>query len=1442
MTLSLLLLLPDIYTLSTTTTTTTPSALSLHYTLHPATHAPRIPTLPLTPTLHSINQVMASSSNASNDERVLMIARIQEQLVLENKIKTGAENMLQVYETSRKGDPASKQQIMMQLEKSSNRITELTKQLEYYKSDEPLRKSIPRSQSSSNNDPDLSARSSMMRRSMSSEVLAPNRKFQTDSLDRRKSMRSEGDLLSSYSTNLSEVILQLQIKSDHPSVRLDILQKYIKFMDRHEKFEGGSHTESQIVSLMDYLSDPIKEIRATALRAFRYLSRNITAVQLMIRYHIDYFLVRTLIRDQKYELEREQSLKLIRRWISIPNAAEIIPASIIRVLVSIAEYPDDKLRMICVETLCELSLYNIRVVSHCGGTRSVCQALIESPPELTEFVALTILYLVDKEAMRMYIRPGVELEMIISTFTDAYSRGPAFEERLVACSRAVLYLLKHWTGVIYLCLDDKRAIKSIVDALRLPFEEIRKCLLDLFFQIFRIELPSWFPAFVSARTHSAQKPPVPDDFIPLALPTAASLSSCSALKPLPYIDRLNLLDHYTAMLLLIFVEGGLLEALIDLIGTSEKSVATRATILVGEIIDLCNRLLPASVGLKVQSLPGLFKLASSFKDDTARHAAINALSHIDNLPRTKERLFSPTLKSTTSSSSSATFPFMKSSNTIQRQVEQVKLKLGYQIDDVGFKSLLADSGVLNVNDFIKWNWDTILEIIQGPLMNPRRLEEAVKTTKWCKRVLSFYRPSKKNFCNLGITKEHLRYIKIGSALLKTLISSPDGVRFLSEHPFLNEMAQYLAQIDPDGSTSDPFFSRERMEKTLTGGYFTILGTLTKSKEGIHLLEGFKLFSLYYYLTELRSRDDIIKTIIRTMDFKMYLSSSSFPRHLTSVFDFSSLTGVCREGHSRTLLCKVMTSGTKPIRLFATSYLRQLLRMQYDDFAEWGVPLLITQLYDPSIEIAQVAVSVLDEACNIPENLKTLVKLKPSLDHLGEIGNPLLLRFLSTSTGFKYLNDMGYVEEEMKMWFENGNIHYVLRLELSMTKALNKKRINANPFERSKFEEADDSEDCHGYDGMTQPHFYGELTKTEEGCTLLRQKGHFKEFVKFIRNYGLQKLNEKMCLKLKSVLWAVGTIGATKMGLPFLEETNIIKDIVNIAENAEVLSIKGFVTSPFPCVLLSRFNNLLKIFWCRTCLHVLGLISKSQGGSEILEELGWESVLTAEGLSEGLCVPLDSQKFLQIPKWVFRGSFPQETMYAPPLSEARGDDATEREILKAIGNVSNHILANASLKTLSKIKSEHPEYFNRLPLYIETCRLLNNYHYRLSARRFIQDLFDKIDLSDYKYLEATITAVHAKHKHRLEKREEKEKREKSKRISMEKLEKIRMDQESEQVLTGRSFRKSLAMSMDFSGDGSNTNIGVLPEEESDDVQAGRTDGDKKGKVMLAPKVVMRGFMP
>lgn len=91
---------------------------------------------------------------------------------------------------------------------------------------------------------------------------------------------------------------------------------------------------------------------------------------------------------------------------------------------------------------------------------------------------------------------------------------------------------------------------------------------------------------------------------------------------------------------------------------------------------------------------------------------------------------------------------------------------------------------------------------------------------------------------------------------------------------------------------DPIFSAKRVENTLTSGYFEMIGILSRYPEGIEcvtiiarrpmvadlcgyfrLMERHKLFTAFYHVTELRSRDDLIKGIIKNLDYTMFVSGT-----------------------------------------------------------------------------------------------------------------------------------------------------------------------------------------------------------------------------------------------------------------------------------------------------------------------------------------------------------------------------------------------------------------------------------------------------------------------------------------------------------------------------------------------------------------------------------------
>jgi hypothetical protein len=114
----------------------------------------------------------------------------------------------------------------------------------------------------------------------------------------------------------------------------------------------------------------------------------------------------------------------------------------------------------------------------------------------------------------------------------------------------------------------------------------------------------------------------------------------------------------------------------------------------------------------------------------------------------------------------------------------VDLKSYYysEIDDQKFNLRIKQSGVLQQKEFKKWNWPIINEILEGNLLTPARLEDVMKKTKFIKRLLNFFMPSKQHFINMEWREENLFYARAGYNLIKTLLSSKEGQKALSSSP------------------------------------------------------------------------------------------------------------------------------------------------------------------------------------------------------------------------------------------------------------------------------------------------------------------------------------------------------------------------------------------------------------------------------------------------------------------------------------------------------------------------------------------------------------------------------------------------------------------------------------------------------------------------------------
>jgi rapamycin-insensitive companion of mTOR len=67
-----------------------------------------------------------------------------------------------------------------------------------------------------------------------------------------------------------------------------------------------------------------------------------------------------------------------------------------------------------------------------------------------------------------------------------------------------------------------------------------------------------------------------------------------------------------------------------------------------------------------------------------------------------------------------------------------------------------------------------------------------------------------------------------------MLANPEGIRFLTEDKLLRQMADCFNELDQyvGVPTAQPVLAKDRVENSLTYGYFEMIGTLSKHTEGM----------------------------------------------------------------------------------------------------------------------------------------------------------------------------------------------------------------------------------------------------------------------------------------------------------------------------------------------------------------------------------------------------------------------------------------------------------------------------------------------------------------------------------------------------------------------------------------------------------------------------------
>lgn len=1141
-------------------------------------------------------------------------------------------------------------------------------------------------------------------------------------------------------------------------------QQLVDLLLRNPLLKHEIVMENVLLRILFMLYDPKPLLRSMAYRILRHTLAGRDTVAQLAQNKLFVNLTVSL-STQTPLIEKEEALKLIRAIVAIPDCASLLSVGVIKALVALTEHESDESSppladskaaktsyvaslgssssslfcKVCVETICELLLVNPELVFQAGGMRLLINLVLNASPEISATCVLTFMTLLDHPDARLYLRGGSDLDSLLSIFNlfdddDTLPNGhesAKLHKRAMDSTFFISVLMKSWTGLLFFCHDNLFGLNLLLMNLKKRNVMLQSIILDLLMDVLRIKTLPWlessklgsfmkrFSTFMES--NDAHSNDLHFEYSDIAPKTTES----------------NILAHHQGLLLKLLIDCDVKQLLLDIISDERNEEnSSKATYLLTHVFEMAVNYLPPEFYEKV--LLGISGQPISANSIHRIQLATNV-----NMPDMGQAR----------------------KQSIKSSVKDLTQNHRINLSDPTFKSLLTNLKTLHLKEFVDWDWSSLSQLFQGPIRNPQRFAEIQeKYPKLLKTFLSFLRPFKYRFGQIPLLpsakyplfKNPKVVILVASQLFESLLTFNEGAQFLSSNKLMPQLAEIVAQVDPySGITSnDPILSEARLKSTLCIGYVKFIGVFSSSERGIRILEQWQILHLI---------NDIVEGS----------AVSETNNHL--LFNILNNLNYAIDSPSRLILSRALNTCNDKVKVFVLdNIVPQLISKNIDD--KFLIDLLAELIYDANEAIVDSVVRHLHEFFSMDENstkIDYLVEAQPSVSILGrtEEGRALLHKFCGTSQGFKFLNRNGFIETSLKECIKQHQTFSYLDMMESSVRLLFYPYLNL------------------GYRKKPLRHFFHYLLSTEEGYSYFK---HHRQFVdstlQTIRNlsvdlnlaeessrpktmkspfassmtlfseYSLENDSGREYLdsfqddeaqssrpvleicelgsgdrivrseadiqaynlkKLKQSMWILGEIASAKYGFQlldpsysvFISEKHIAEVIVHIFKTASHWQFRGLA------------------------FYLLGMMSATEEGVEILDELNWVSVKNVSGDQVSLAYPtslLDGGKLglFDETEPVGAGEESRNLLFKSSI-EIEEDFVPEnyRHMIENVLNLINHLssilgrIERKAREQLQKMKKEVPLLFCNLGLFVKVIHLLEKGIFKYRVRVFIFGLFD-----------------------------------------------------------------------------------------------------------------------
>lgn len=478
---------------------------------------------------YSGSDVLADNRMTSEQRQADFRDRINKEI----KIRTGTENMLEaLISKNAKQTKEQRLKVESELNSSNRKIAELKLELE----DEVQRSKIP-------TQPSRSRLSGLFR---GSPLRSPSR-TEAGATTGQQDAEVETE---SPTYVLAEILQALELEGMQPDYYVERANSLVELFNRHPtlKYDLAWSVFGLRVQMM-LLSDS-REVIAAGYRVTRYAMADRKSLQIIRGLHTDNLVILSLVKESKASIEREQALKFVRAFLDVKDGVREISRAVVRTIVSVAENYEDRLRSICILTLAEIMIKDPALLVSAGGIGALTDALAEGTYHGSESLARAFLYLLDMPLRRKCLASGSELEAVFAPFTESIVIH-GHEEKLKSNAKAISAMLKTWPGLIALSVQRLKPIRSFLVALSCSSSVARNLILETIFDVLRIKPPSWSSSYLAGRRLTT--------YGRVAHLKTGYISERSKVES-DDKREFNLITHFTAFVLAVLLESGLLKA------------------------------------------------------------------------------------------------------------------------------------------------------------------------------------------------------------------------------------------------------------------------------------------------------------------------------------------------------------------------------------------------------------------------------------------------------------------------------------------------------------------------------------------------------------------------------------------------------------------------------------------------------------------------------------------------------------------------------------------------------------------------------------------------------------------------------------------------------------------------------------------------------------------